>query len=54
MVIYGAVSTIFLQLAKLHVWWISASIWYMIYIQNRDKQVWKISDVVSGKEGNGG
>lgn len=40
-------------LALPHVWWLSAAIWYVIYTQNRDKQVWKISDVESEKEGNG-
>lgn len=54
MVIYGAESRIFPLLALLHVWWISAVIWWMIYIQHHDKQVWKLSDVESGKEGNEG
>lgn len=50
--IYGARSWIFLLLVLLNFWWIFAVISYMI--QSHDKQVWKISDVESGKEVNGG
>lgn len=49
--IYGAESRIFPLLALLHVWLISVVIWWMIYIQIHDRQVWKLSDVESGKEG---
>lgn len=52
--IYGARSQIFPLVALLNVWWISAVIWYMIYLQSHDKQVWKISDVENGKEVNQG
>lgn len=53
MVIYGTGLSIFPLLALPHVWWLSAVIWHVIYTQNHDKQVWKISDVESAKEGNG-
>lgn len=54
MVIYGAERGIFPLLTLLHVWLISVVIWWMIYIQIHDKQVWKLSDVEGGKEGNEG
>lgn len=45
MVIYGTQGRVFPLLALLHVWWKSAVIWWMTYIQNQDKQVWKLRDV---------
>lgn len=52
MEIYGTGGSIFLLLALPHVWGLYAVIWYICYTQNHDKQVWKITDVESEKEGN--
>lgn len=52
MEIYGTGGSIFLLLALPHVWGLYAGIWYIFYTQNHDKQVWKITDVESEKEGN--